>query len=84
MMASGDPPDRRARPVDLLVYERPQPRHDDEGKVQRLERLVALCPACHEVKHAGLASTWGGCPSYPSSGHGPLARAAPTGSPVGG
>jgi hypothetical protein len=27
--------------------------------VQRLERLVALCPVCHEVKHAGLASRRG-------------------------
>lgn len=28
----------------------------DEGRgVQRLERLVALCPACHEVKHIGRA-----------------------------
>ena len=28
-------------------------------KVQRLERLVALCPACQEGKHAGLASKRG-------------------------
>ena len=33
--------------------------YDDDTKVQRLERLVALCPACHEVKHAGLASKRG-------------------------
>jgi hypothetical protein len=33
--------------------------YDDATKVQRLERLVALCPACHEVKHAGLASKRG-------------------------
>jgi hypothetical protein len=33
--------------------------YDDEVKVQRLERLAALCPACHEVKHAGLASKRG-------------------------
>lgn len=30
--------------------------YDDDRKIQRLERRVALCPACHEVKHAGLAS----------------------------
>ena len=30
--------------------------YDDDRKIQRLQRLVALCPACHEVKHAGLAS----------------------------
>jgi 5-methylcytosine-specific restriction endonuclease McrA len=33
--------------------------YDDATKVQRLDRLVALCPACHEVKHAGLASKRG-------------------------
>jgi hypothetical protein len=33
--------------------------YDDDAKVQRLERLVALCPACHEAKHAGLASKRG-------------------------
>jgi hypothetical protein len=33
--------------------------YDHEAKIQRLERLVALCPACHEVKHAGLASKRG-------------------------
>lgn len=33
---------------------------DGEGEgVQRLERLVALCPACHEVKHFGLACVRG-------------------------
>jgi hypothetical protein len=30
--------------------------YDDNRKIQRLERLAALCPACHEVKRAGLAS----------------------------
>lgn len=29
--------------------------YDDEHHVQRLERLIALCPACHRVKHMGLA-----------------------------
>ena len=33
--------------------------YDDERHVQRLERLVALCPACHRVKHLGLASVNG-------------------------
>jgi hypothetical protein len=33
--------------------------YDDAAKVQRLERLVALCPDCHEAKHAGLASKRG-------------------------
>jgi hypothetical protein len=33
--------------------------YDDATRVQRLERLVVLCPACHEVKHAGLASKRG-------------------------
>lgn len=33
--------------------------YDDDRHVQRLERLVALCPACHKVKHAGLASERG-------------------------
>ena len=33
--------------------------YDDATKVQRLDRLVALCPACHEVKHSGLASKRG-------------------------
>ena len=33
--------------------------YDDEHRVQRLERLVALCPACHRVKHLGLASVNG-------------------------
>lgn len=29
--------------------------YDDERHVQRLVRMLALCPACHEVKHIGLA-----------------------------
>lgn len=29
------------------------------GNVQRLVRLIALCPACHEVKHFGLAQLRG-------------------------
>ena len=33
--------------------------YDDGRRVQRLERLVALCPACHEVKHIGLAGVRG-------------------------
>ncbi|HEY0546478.1 MAG TPA: HNH endonuclease [Pyrinomonadaceae bacterium] len=34
-------------------------RYDDETHVQKLERLIALCPACHEVKHIGLAGVRG-------------------------
>ncbi|HZI17911.1 MAG TPA: HNH endonuclease [Pyrinomonadaceae bacterium] len=33
--------------------------YDDARRVQRLERLVALCPACHETKHIGLAGLRG-------------------------
>jgi hypothetical protein len=33
--------------------------YDDEHHVQKLTRLVALCPACHEVKHIGLAGMRG-------------------------
>ncbi|MCA1592060.1 MAG: HNH endonuclease [Acidobacteria bacterium] len=33
--------------------------YDDEAHVQRLVKLVALCPACHEVKHIGLAGVRG-------------------------
>lgn len=33
--------------------------YDDERRVQRLDRLVALCPPCHRVKHLGLASVNG-------------------------
>lgn len=29
--------------------------YDDEKCIQRLSKLVALCPACHQVKHIGLA-----------------------------
>ena len=30
--------------------------YNDVTKVQRLEGLTALCPACHQVKHIGLAN----------------------------
>jgi 5-methylcytosine-specific restriction endonuclease McrA len=33
--------------------------YDDENKVQKLIGLIALCPACHEVKHIGLAGLRG-------------------------
>lgn len=33
--------------------------YDDARKVQRLERMMALCPACHRAKHLGLASVRG-------------------------
>lgn len=33
--------------------------YDDRRHIQKLARLIALCPACHEVKHIGLAGTRG-------------------------
>lgn len=30
--------------------------YDDAAQIQRLEGLIALCPACHEVKHIGRTS----------------------------
>lgn len=33
--------------------------YDDERHIQKLVRLVALCPSCHEVKHIGLAGVRG-------------------------
>jgi hypothetical protein len=33
--------------------------YDETTGVQRLVRMVALCPACHEVKHMGLAGIKG-------------------------
>ena len=33
--------------------------YDETHQVQRLERLVALCPACHSVKHIGMAAIRG-------------------------
>lgn len=33
--------------------------YDDCKKTQRLVRMIALCPACHEVKHIGLAQMRG-------------------------
>lgn len=29
--------------------------YNDENDTQKLERLIALCPACHAVKHWGLS-----------------------------
>lgn len=29
--------------------------YDDDRHIQKLVGLIALCPACHEVKHMGLA-----------------------------
>lgn len=34
--------------------------YDDEIHVQKLVRMCALCPACHEVKHIGRAHVYGG------------------------
>jgi hypothetical protein len=33
--------------------------YDETAAVQRLTRMIALCPACHEVKHMGLAGIKG-------------------------
>jgi len=33
--------------------------YDDEHHVQRLVRMIALCPACHSVKHYGRTSNLG-------------------------
>lgn len=29
--------------------------YDDRNKIQKLVRLIALCPSCHDVKHIGNA-----------------------------
>jgi len=36
--------------------------YDDENKVQKMVRMIALCPACHRVKHIGLAMVKGWYP----------------------
>ena len=36
--------------------------YDDINHVQRLKRMIALCPDCHMVKHMGLASSNGRLP----------------------
>lgn len=33
--------------------------YDDTQLIQKLDGLIALCPACHEVKHIGLAGANG-------------------------
>lgn len=33
--------------------------YNEAAGVQRLVRMIALCPACHEVKHIGLAEVRG-------------------------
>lgn len=33
--------------------------YDDKTLTQTLERTIALCPSCHQVKHFGLASITG-------------------------
>jgi hypothetical protein len=33
--------------------------YDDRTRVQLLVRMIALCPACHQVKHLGFANTRG-------------------------
>lgn len=34
-------------------------RYDEETKIQHLEGLIALCPACHRVKHMGRSMSIG-------------------------
>jgi hypothetical protein len=34
-------------------------RYDDRTRVQMLVRMIALCPACHQVKHIGFANVKG-------------------------
>jgi hypothetical protein len=34
-------------------------RYDDRTHVQMLVRMIALCPACHQVKHIGFANVKG-------------------------
>lgn len=36
--------------------------YNEDTFVQKLERLIALCPACHEVKHIGRAINIGNGP----------------------
>lgn len=33
--------------------------YDNKTSVQKLERMIALCPQCHQVKHFGFAQTQG-------------------------
>lgn len=30
-------------------------QYDDHKRIQKLDRLIALCPKCHQVKHIGFA-----------------------------
>ncbi len=34
-------------------------RYDDRTRMQMLVRMIALCPACHQVKHLGFANVKG-------------------------
>jgi hypothetical protein len=34
-------------------------RYDDRTRAQLLVRMIALCPACHQVKHLGFANVKG-------------------------
>ncbi len=33
--------------------------YDDKNHIQTLDRMIALCPDCHQVKHFGLAEVMG-------------------------
>jgi len=51
-VCGGRGPDHPVECHELWVY-------DDQAHVQRLERLVALCPDCHAVAHIGHARVTG-------------------------
>lgn len=33
--------------------------YDDKTRIQKLERMISLCPSCHRVKHFGLSQLRG-------------------------
>jgi hypothetical protein len=46
-------------------------RYNDLIRTQTLVRMIALCPACHQVKHVGLANVRGkGCAGSGAPGPG--------------
>jgi hypothetical protein len=57
-------------------------RYDDRTSVQMLVRMIALCPACHQVKHIGLANVHGRARrlgrTWPGSTAGRPGRPTPT------
>jgi hypothetical protein len=50
-------------------------RYDDRTRTHALVRMIAPCPACHQVKHMGFASVQGkGAQAPGASGRAHLAR----------